>query len=105
MQNLRFISVVLAALFFGGGFAAEGAATKVVISYASFNERTAGVASRRGSRFFRRQDLDAKLIYVRTGSVALSALAAGESQFYIGSGTGTPWAPLPAVSMVSSSPD
>ena len=90
MQNLRFLSVVLAALFFGGDFAAEGAATKVVISYASFNERTAGVllvAEDHG--FFRRQDLDAKLIYVRTGSVALSALAAGESQFYIGSGTGT----------------
>ena len=29
------------------------------------------------------------MIYVRTGSVALSALAGGESQFYIGSGTGT----------------
>ncbi|HEX7227832.1 MAG TPA: ABC transporter substrate-binding protein, partial [Candidatus Binatia bacterium] len=38
--------------------------------------------------FFRKQDLDARLVYVRAGNVALSALAAGESQFYFGSGTG-----------------
>jgi len=61
------------------------AATKAVITYASFNERTAGVllvAEDQG--FFRKQDLDTKLIYMRTGSVAMSALASGESQFYIG---------------------
>jgi ABC-type nitrate/sulfonate/bicarbonate transport system substrate-binding protein len=60
-----------------------------VISYASFNERTAGallVAQDQG--FFRKQDLDARLVYVRAGNVALAALAAGESQFYFGSGTG-----------------
>jgi ABC-type nitrate/sulfonate/bicarbonate transport system substrate-binding protein len=65
------------------------AATQTVLSYASFNERTAGallVAEDQG--FFRKQGLDARLIYVRTGSVALSALAAGESHFYFGSGTG-----------------
>ena len=63
--------------------------TQTVISYASFNERTAGallVAEDQG--FFRKQDLDARLVYVRAGNVALSALAAGESQFYFGSGTG-----------------
>ena len=60
-----------------------------MISYASFNERTAGallVAEDQG--FFRKQDLDVRLVYVRAGNVALSALAAGESQFYFGSGTG-----------------
>ncbi|HEX6438479.1 MAG TPA: ABC transporter substrate-binding protein [Candidatus Binatia bacterium] len=65
------------------------AATQTVISYASFNERTAGallVAQDQG--FFRKQDLDTRLVYVRAGNVALSALAAGESQFYFGSGTG-----------------
>ncbi|HXG52262.1 MAG TPA: ABC transporter substrate-binding protein [candidate division Zixibacteria bacterium] len=64
-------------------------ASKAVLSYASFNERTAGallVAEDQG--FFQKQGLDAQLVYVRTGSVALSALAAGESQFYFGSGTG-----------------
>ena len=70
-------------------FSSVRAASKAVISYASFNERTAGallVAQDQG--FFRKQDLDVRLVYVRTGSVALSALAAGESHFYFGSGTG-----------------
>ena len=65
------------------------AASQTLISYASFNERTAGallVAEDQG--FFRKQGLDVRLVYVRAGNVALSALAAGESQFYFGSGTG-----------------
>jgi NitT/TauT family transport system substrate-binding protein len=78
-----------AVLFLVIGVSAVHAATQTVISYASFNERTAGillVAEDQG--FFRKQDLDARLVYVRAGNVALSALAAGESQFYFGSGTG-----------------
>jgi NitT/TauT family transport system substrate-binding protein len=78
------------ALLFGVlGFSYAHAATQTVISYASFNERTAGillVAEDQG--FFRKQGLDVRLVYVRAGNVALSALAAGESQFYFGSGTG-----------------
>ena len=77
----------LLVLIFGSSSA--HAATQTVLSYASFNERTAGalfVAEDQG--FFRKQGLDARLVYVRTGSVALSALAAGEAQFYFGSGTG-----------------
>lgn len=83
-------------IFFSGalsfltlGAAPIRAATQTVISYASFNERTAGVllvAQDQG--FFHKQGLDARLVYVRAGNVALSALAAGESQFYFGSGTG-----------------
>jgi NitT/TauT family transport system substrate-binding protein len=75
------------ALLLGASYAQ--AASQTVISYASFNERTAGallVAEDQG--FFRKQGLDVRLVYVRAGNVALSALAAGESQFYFGSGTG-----------------
>lgn len=64
--------------------------TKTVITYASFNERGAGallVAEDQG--FFRKQELDVRSVYVRSGAVALSALAAGESYFYLGSGTGS----------------
>ena len=71
------------------GSSSAHAATQTVLSYASFNERTAGalfVAEDQG--FFRKQGLDARLVYVRSGSVALSALAAGEAPFYFGSGTG-----------------
>ena len=83
------IGFMFALLFGVLGFSYAHAATQTVISYASFNERTAGillVAEDQG--FFRKQGLDVRLVYVRAGNVALSALAAGESQFYFGSGTG-----------------
>jgi len=70
--------------------AASSSPTKLVLTYASFNERTVGVplvAEDQG--FFNKHNLDVKLVYVRNGAVALSALAAGESHFYTGSSTGS----------------
>ena len=78
MQQFGLKAAGILCFFFCALPAAQGA-TRTVISYASFNERTAGallVAEDQG--FFRRQDLDVRLVYVRTGSVALSALAGGE---------------------------
>ena len=95
-----------AVLFLVIGVSAVHAATQTVISYASFNERTAGallVAEDQG--FFRKQGLDVRLVYVRAGNVALSALAAGESQFYFGSGTGVTLGAVAGASTVYSSPD
>ena len=63
---------------------------KIVIAYASLNERGAGallVAREQG--FFRKYDLDVNLIYMRNAAVALSALSAGEAQFYSGSANGS----------------
>jgi NitT/TauT family transport system substrate-binding protein len=83
------IGFIVALLLGTVGASHARAAGQTVISYASFNERTAGallVAEDQG--FFRKQGLDVRLVYVRAGNVALSALAAGESQFYFGSGTG-----------------
>jgi NitT/TauT family transport system substrate-binding protein len=88
MMHLR-IGLIVGLLLGTLGAPYAHAAGQTVISYASFNERTAGallVAEDQG--FFRKQALDVRLVYVRAGNVALSALAAGESQFYFGSGTG-----------------
>jgi NitT/TauT family transport system substrate-binding protein len=88
MMHLR-IGFIVGLLLGTVGASHAHAASQTVISYASFNERTAGallVAEDQG--FFRKQGLDVRLVYVRAGNVALSALAAGESQFYFGSGTG-----------------
>jgi NitT/TauT family transport system substrate-binding protein len=88
MMHLR-IGLIVGLLLGTLGASYVHAAGQTVISYASFNERTAGallVAEDQG--FFRKQGLDVRLVYVRAGNVALSALAAGESQFYFGSGTG-----------------
>ncbi len=69
--------------------ASFAAPVKVVITFASFNERTVGallVAADQG--FFAKQDLDVKIVNVRSGPVSLAALSAGESQFHTGSSTG-----------------
>jgi NitT/TauT family transport system substrate-binding protein len=43
----------------------------------------------RDQGIFRKNDLDANPIFVRSGAVALSALSAGEAQFYFGSANGS----------------
>ena len=78
-MHLR-IDFIVALLLGTLGASYANAASQTVISYASFNERTAGallVAEDQG--FFRKQGLDVRLVYVRAGNVALLALAAGES--------------------------
>src|SRR3954469_5676930 len=89
MRMMRRLITLAGAYVVTLGVCQTRAANQTVISYASFNERTAGalfVAEDQG--FFRKQGLDVRLVYVRAGNVALSALAAGESPFYFGSGTG-----------------
>src|SRR3972149_8162925 len=66
---------------------AASAPTRVVITFGSFSERESALFVAQDQGFFRKYDLDAKLIHVRSGPVALSALSAGESHFYNGSAT------------------
>ncbi len=68
----------------------EAAATfpRVVATFASFSEKEAAFFVAEDQGFFRKYGLDVKHVYVRSGSVALSALASGEAQFYSGSPTG-----------------
>src|SRR5258706_1582633 len=66
------------------------AANKIVIAYSSLNERGAGaLLVARDQGFFRKHDLDVQLIVMRNAAVALSALSAGEAQFYSGSANGS----------------
>src|SRR4029078_1690505 len=60
------------------------AGSKVIIAYSSLNERGAGaLLVARDQGFFRKYDLDVQLIFMRSAAVALSALSAGEAQFYL----------------------
>jgi ABC-type nitrate/sulfonate/bicarbonate transport system substrate-binding protein len=79
------------AMFLFAGFASAAApANKVVIAYSSLNERGAGaLLVARDQGFFRKYDLDVSLIFMRSAAVALSALSAGEAQFYSGSANGS----------------
>jgi NitT/TauT family transport system substrate-binding protein len=92
MKNLRWagwMSLTGMVLFVGLASAATPA-NKIVIAYSSLNERGAGaLLVARDQGFFRKHDLDVSLIFMRSGAVALSALSAGEAQFYSGSANGS----------------
>jgi NitT/TauT family transport system substrate-binding protein len=67
---------------------AASAGRTAVITFGSFSEREGALFVAEDHGFFRKHGIDARLVHVRSGPVSLSALAAGESQFYNGSVTG-----------------
>ena len=83
------VSLLLLVLWAGVSRAATSA-NRIVIAYSSLNERGAGaLLVARDQGFFRKYDLDVQLIFMRNAAVALSALSAGEAQFYSGSANGS----------------
>jgi ABC-type nitrate/sulfonate/bicarbonate transport system substrate-binding protein len=70
--------------------AADAAAydRRVAIVSADFSERAGLFFVAKDQRFFEEQGVDADIIQVRSGPIAISALAAGEAQFYGVSATG-----------------
>ncbi len=71
--------------------------TKVVFVFAGFNERTGYLFVAKDRRFFEEQGIDAQIVQVRNGQVAVSALAANEAQFYSVSATGATLGAMAAV--------
>ena len=86
----QWFSIVL--LFFVVLYAAAiEAATplqKIVFVFAGFNERSGFIFTAKDMHFFEEQGLDAQIVQVRNGQVAVSAVAANEAQFYAVSATG-----------------
>ena len=80
-----FLSFVI---FYTGLSEAAAPLQKVVFVFAGFNERTGFIFVAKDRKFFEEQGLDAQIVQVRTGQVAVSALAANEAQFYSVSATG-----------------
>jgi ABC-type nitrate/sulfonate/bicarbonate transport system substrate-binding protein len=70
--------------------AAEAATpdSRVAIVSADFSERAGLFFVAKDRRFFEEQGVDADVVQVRSGPIAISALAAGEAQFYGVSATG-----------------
>ena len=70
---------------------AAGAAAfdkRIAIVSADFSERAGLFFVAKDQRFFEEQGVDADVVQVRSGPIAISALAAGEAQFYGVSATG-----------------
>ena len=61
---------------------------KIVFVFAGFNERSGFIFVAKDMRFFEEQGLDAQIVQVRNGQIAVSAMAANEAQFYTVSATG-----------------
>jgi NitT/TauT family transport system substrate-binding protein len=61
---------------------------KVTLVFADFSERAGLLFVAKDQRFFEEQGLDVDVVQVRSGPIAVSAMAAGEAQFYSVSATG-----------------
>ncbi|MBI4524336.1 MAG: ABC transporter substrate-binding protein [Deltaproteobacteria bacterium] len=55
---------------------------KIVIAFADFSERSGLLFVAKDQRFFEEQGLDAQIVQVRSGPIALSALASADAQYY-----------------------
>ncbi|HXG50927.1 MAG TPA: ABC transporter substrate-binding protein [candidate division Zixibacteria bacterium] len=94
MSERRCFSFAWSAIVFTTVLACAAAARaaaplqKVVFVFAGFNERSGFLFTAKDMRFFDEQGIDAQIVQVRSGQVAVSALAANEAQFYSVSATG-----------------
>ncbi len=77
------ICLVFSLSVFSSPFAMAATSNKkVVITFADFSERTGLVFVAKDQRFFEEQGLEAEVVQVRSGPIAISALAAGDAHFY-----------------------
>jgi NitT/TauT family transport system substrate-binding protein len=67
---------------------AASAMQKAVITPASFSDREGMLVVAQQQGFFRKHNVDAQLVLMPNGPLALTALAGGESQFYYGTTSG-----------------
>ena len=82
------VAVLSLVLFYTSFSEAAAPLQKVVFVFAGFNERTGFIFVAKDRKFFEELGLDVQIVQVRTGQVAVSALAASEAQFYSVSATG-----------------
>lgn len=68
---------------------AASAPQKAVFTFGGLNERSGVLFVARDAGIFHKHGIDATVVNVRNAQVGMSALAAGETQFHVGSATGT----------------
>jgi ABC-type nitrate/sulfonate/bicarbonate transport system substrate-binding protein len=82
------VTLVFLAILQASVLEAAAPLQKVVFVFAGFNERSGFIFVAKDMRFFEEQGLDAQIVQVRNGQIAVSAMAANEAQFYSVSATG-----------------
>ena len=68
---------------------AAAAPLKATFTFGGLNERSGVLFVARDAGIFQKHGLDATIVNVRNAQVGMSALAGGETQFHVGSATGT----------------
>jgi NitT/TauT family transport system substrate-binding protein len=81
--------IVLVAIVSCGTLFAAAAPHKAVFTFGGLNERSGILWVARDAGIFHKHGIDASIVNVRNAQVGMSALAGGESQFHVGSATGT----------------
>jgi ABC-type nitrate/sulfonate/bicarbonate transport system substrate-binding protein len=91
--KLQILVAAYACLFLVGTTALNSHAAvppnQLMITFGSLSERETALFVARDYGMFAKHGLDVKLVHVRNGAVALSALASGDAQFYLGAATGS----------------
>ncbi len=88
MRNLLFVLCAFLFTVHLSSIAGAASPTRVVITPSGLTEREGVLFVAQDQGFFRKYDIQAEIVDVRSGSIAIAALAAGESQFYYGSASG-----------------
>ncbi len=83
------ISLMLGSVVSPVSLFAAGAPAKVIFTFGGLNERSGVLFVARDAGIFKKYGLDAAVVNVRNAQVGMSALASGETQFHVGSATGT----------------
>ena len=88
----RRYSILVAIMFIVAlpvGLEAAVAPHKAIFTFGGLNERSGVLFVARDAGIFQKHGLDATVVNVRNAQVGMSALAGGETQFHVGSATGT----------------
>ena len=80
---------LLAAIICPASLFAAAAPHKAVFTFGGLNERSGILWVARDAGIFQKHGIDATIVNVRNAQVGMSALAGGETQFHVGSATGT----------------
>jgi ABC-type nitrate/sulfonate/bicarbonate transport system substrate-binding protein len=83
-----FLFIFLTGIYPVSLFAAS-ATHKAVFTFGGLNERSGVLFVGRDAGIFQKHGVDATIVNVRNAQVGMSALASGETQFHVGSATGT----------------
>ena len=82
-------AIVMTILLFTVPLFAASAPHKAVFTFGGLNERSGVLFVARDAGIFQKHGLDATVVNVRNAAVGMSALASGETQFHVGSATGS----------------